>query len=80
MSRSKVFNVEVLPRPNEPVDKLIKRFFKKCKKQEIIKEYLDKTSFARSKSQKRKEKERNNEYQKRRNERRDSKNISFSRK
>jgi ribosomal protein S21 len=44
-------NVEVVLKPNESADRLIKRFIKKCKKSDIIKEYLEKTIF-RSPSQK----------------------------
>ena len=40
----------------------IKKFFKKVKKQDIIQEYIDKTSFAMSKSQKRREKIRKNAF------------------
>jgi ribosomal protein S21 len=46
-----VVNVEVVLKPNESADRLIKRFIKKCKKSDIIKEYLEKTIF-RSPSQK----------------------------
>ena len=35
---------------------LIKRFLKKCKKERIVKEYIEKTSYYKSKSQKRREK------------------------
>ena len=37
-------------------DLLIRRFLKKCKKERIVKEYTEKTSFYKSKSQKRREK------------------------
>ena len=49
-------NVEVELRPGESSDKLIKRFFKKVKKTEIIKEYLEKTAYAKTKSQKKRDK------------------------
>jgi ribosomal protein S21 len=45
-------NVEVVLKPNESTDRLIKRFLKKVKKSDIIKEYLEKTVF-RTPSQKR---------------------------
>ena len=35
---------------------LIRRFLKKCKKERIVKEYVEKTSYYKSKSQKRREK------------------------
>lgn len=37
-------------------DVLIRRFLKKCKKERIIKEYTEKTSYYKSKSQKKREK------------------------
>jgi ribosomal protein S21 len=37
-------------------DILIRRFLKKCKKERIIKEYTEKTSYYKSKAQKRREK------------------------
>lgn len=49
-------NVEVKLKEGESSDKLIRRFIKKCKKQEIVKEHLDKISFFKTKSQKRREK------------------------
>ena len=60
MSRRRSVLVEVKPRPGEAQERMIRRFFKKCKKQDIVKEYLEKTSFARSKSQKRRDKIRKN--------------------
>lgn len=51
-----VTNVLVKLRPGESQEKLLKRFSKKCKKSDIIREYLDKTSFYRKPSQKRKDK------------------------
>lgn len=49
-------NVDCKLRDGESSEKLIKRFFKKCKKAEIIREYLDKTSYHRTRSQKRRDK------------------------
>ena len=57
-----VINIEVRLKDGESQEKLIKRFLKKCKKQEIVKEYLDKTSFFKSKHQRRKEKRLRNQY------------------
>jgi ribosomal protein S21 len=48
-------NVEVRLRNGESQEKLIKRFFKKCKKEDIIKEYLAKTSFFKTRRQKKRE-------------------------
>lgn len=55
-------NVEVVAKPNEDGEKLIKRFIKKFKKSEIIKEFLERTSFAQTKSQKLRAKRRKNKY------------------
>lgn len=44
--------VEVKLRPGESQDRLLKRFLKKCKRQEVIEEYVEKTLFYRTKSQK----------------------------
>ena len=52
----RVANVEVFLGERESQESLLRRFSKKCKKQDIVKEYLDKTSCFKSKSQKRKEK------------------------
>ena len=48
--------VEVTQRRNEPTERLIKRFMRKVKKEKIIEDYLDKTSYFKSKPTKRKEK------------------------
>lgn len=55
-------NVEVTLRDGESSDKLIKRFFKKCKKQEVVQEYLDKTAYFKTKSQKKRDKVLKNKY------------------
>lgn len=55
-------NVSVELRPGESSERLIKRFIKKCKKEDVIREYLTKTSFHRTKSQKRREKIRKNRH------------------
>ena len=51
-----IINVEVKARPDESSEKLIKRFIKKCKKTDIIKEYLSHISFAQTKTQKKRAK------------------------
>jgi len=55
-------NVEVTPRDGESSEKMIRRFFKKCKKTEIIREYLEKTAYHRSKSRKRRDKIQKNKH------------------
>lgn len=55
-------NVSIKLRKGESQDKLLKRFNKKCRKEEVIKEYLDKTSFFKTKTQKKREKRRKNQY------------------
>ena len=55
-------NVEEKLREGESVDRLIKSFFKKCKKQEIIKEYLEKTSSFKTNRQKRRAKQLRSQY------------------
>jgi hypothetical protein len=58
----RAINVEERLREGESAERLIKRFFKKCKKQEIIKEHLEKTSFFRTRRQKRRIKALKNKY------------------
>lgn len=55
-------NVQVKVREGESSERLIRRFFKKCKKVDIVREHLDKVSFARSKSQKKRAKIQKNKY------------------
>lgn len=50
-------------------EKLIKKFLKKTKKSEIIREHLEKTSFYLTKSQKRREKIRKNRFLRKQQER-----------
>jgi ribosomal protein S21 len=38
-------NVEVFPRPYEPLDKLLKRFNKACKKSEVLRLARERSSF-----------------------------------
>ncbi len=61
MSKSPA-NVIVKLKPGETQERLLKRFSKKCKKTEIIKEYLEKVSFFKTKRQKRKEKQLKNKW------------------
>lgn len=68
IKNSRIALVEVRLKEGESSEKLIKRFVKKCKKQEIIKEYLEKVSFYRSKSQKRRDKMLKNRFLKETNE------------
>ena len=57
-----VINVEVKLREGESQDKLLKRFLKKCKKAEIVREYCEKTMFFETKSQKKREKRRRSKF------------------
>lgn len=59
---ARVIHVEEKLKDGESEERLIRRFFKKCKKQNIVKEYLEKTSFFKTKRQKKKEKSENAEY------------------
>jgi ribosomal protein S21 len=59
---SAAINVEVKNTHNDPTEKIIKKFFKKCRKQDILREYLDKTSFFLTKSQKRRNKRLKNKF------------------
>lgn len=49
-------HVEVTPRGNEPIEKLLRRFTRKCKKEELTREMFDRMFF-KSPKQKRKEKQ-----------------------
>ena len=55
-------NLEVKLKDGESIDRLIKRFVKKTKKQEIIQEYLLKVAFYKTKSQKSRDKSAKNKY------------------
>jgi hypothetical protein len=57
-----IVNVEVRLKPGEDQEKLLRRFLKKCKKCDIVKEYLLQTSFAQTKSQKLRAKRIRNRY------------------
>lgn len=50
-----IINIDVTPRGNEPLDKMLRRFLRKCKKEEIVSEVFDRLYF-KSQKQKRKEK------------------------
>lgn len=56
------YNIECTLRDGESAEKLIRRFFKKCKKQEIIREHLEKVSYYRSPSRKRRDKIQKNKH------------------
>ena len=38
-------NLTVVPRHNEPIERAIKRFIKKCKKMKIIEQYRERTDY-----------------------------------
>jgi len=66
MSKSPVL-VQMVSRSRDGLSEVeIRKFFKKCKKQDIIREHLDKVSFFMTKTQKRREKRRKNAFQKKR--------------
>ncbi len=56
-------NVEVKLREGETSDKLVKRFFKKCKKIDIVGEYKEKTEYFMTRSQKKRLKRRKNQFE-----------------
>lgn len=63
MARRSPVNVQMVSNRREGLSEIdIKKFFRKCKKQEIIQEYLDKTSFHLTRSEKQKEKRRKNAF------------------
>lgn len=55
-------HVYVTLRQGESQEKLIKRFFKKCKKKDVVKTYLEKTSYFKNKRTKRREKIEKNKW------------------
>ena len=61
-------NVALYPRSDESQEKFIRRFFKKCKKVGILEEYLEKTSYYKKPSIKKKEKINKNKFLKEKNE------------
>ena len=42
---SRYSNLTVVPRHNEPIERVIRRFIKKCKKMKIIETYREKTDY-----------------------------------
>lgn len=63
-----VINVEVEPKPYESFEKLIRRFVKKCKKEEVAKTFCEKSRH-KTKRQKTKEKREKNDRLRRKHER-----------
>jgi len=55
-------NISVKLNPNESSERLIKRFLKKCKRLDIVKEYIEKTSFHKTKSEKKRIKIEKNKF------------------
>ena len=54
---SKAYNVEVsIKQTRGDVNKLIRKFIKKCKKERIVEDYLDRRFFTKPSSKKRREK------------------------
>lgn len=49
-------NVDITPRPYEPIEKTLRRFTKKCKKEEVVKQFCERLHF-KTKRQKAKEKQ-----------------------
>lgn len=56
------YNIEVRSRPGDSDEKLLKRFIKKCKKEDIVREYLEKTAYYMTRSQKRRAKKVKNAF------------------
>jgi ribosomal protein S21 len=63
----KKYTVKVELKPGESQEKLLKRFTKKCKKENITKEYIEKTSFFTKKSLKKRQKRLKNAFLKKKN-------------
>lgn len=74
---SRAVNVQVFLKDGESVEKMVRRFFKKCKKMEIVKEHLEKVSHARTTSQKKRDKVRKNKYLRKMEERKEQKKNNF---
>ena len=55
-------NVQVRLEDGMSQEKLLKKFQKKVKNENVIREFLDKTSFHQTKSQKRRAKQRKNQF------------------
>jgi len=74
-------SVHVELRPGESTDRLIKRFFKKCKKVDFMKAYLERVSFFRSPSERKRYKRLKNKHLRELEARRqDRKSKNFTRK
>lgn len=66
-------NVYTVLKPGETQEKLLKRFFKKVKKSEIIKEHLEKISSFKTKREKQREKMLRNKFLKKKNQQKNNK-------
>ena len=53
---SKCINVEVTPRRNEPIERTIKRFTRKVKKEGILDEYKERRYYTKKSAKRRREK------------------------
>ena len=71
-------NLEVVAEGSQGLsDQLIKKFLKKFKKMGIMEEYLSKTSFAMTRTQKQREKRRKNAHKRRALERKRQRNRRY---
>jgi len=59
---SRVCNIEVTPRKGEATERMIKRFSKMCKKNNIIRDFLEKTSCFKTKRERRRMKQERNRW------------------
>ena len=56
MSRKRPINVEISPRfPDEPLERMVKRFIKKMKKQKVLEEVRDRRYYEKPSTKRRKE-------------------------
>jgi len=61
----RTINVEVKPKyPDEPLEKMVRRFIKKVKKQEILDRYREKMYYEKPSTKRRKEAERRKKIKK----------------
>jgi ribosomal protein S21 len=63
---SKPVNVETKQRKDESVEKLIRRFMRECKKEQIVREYLEKTRYYKQPSTIRRERKHRGKMRKKR--------------
>ena len=56
MSRSRPVHVEIIPRKNEPPEKVIRRFTKKVKKEGILEEVRERSYYIKPSARRRKKK------------------------